>query len=449
MNFTLLSLQLSWFGAPGSFFSRSVENFAMKNSRFKYAYSPLFHFSRFRNIGFDSTTFANTLSRPITIHAEEFRKLSFNETSNFSDQSVSFVRCLFINLSSDSFGGAIYATSNEEACSVVVNNSGFSHCSAEAGGAIYVSKLSELTMEHVCFSDCISNTGDSSAFYGHTGEVVQTSWVSIVGGGAELNEDSRAVYVRSVKSFSRFLNISSNSQAITWYANSFFCEMLFTHINQVNAVTHLHLRHMANMVKFYDVVNCTLRDNSALFTLNGTKLSLFNGIFVNVKAKKCVHFGTEPGSTCRFQDCTFNGCNMEHEWGLITSRRVSFDVENATLFSPVMMNTDYCWYGQATWDIANIHFQVSGASVAFSVICLCVFVMYCFLKGKLAETGNLEKESDRRRSSDWSGKEEEGEELGIDEDLEAAQTDQNEPMAAITAAVTTETNEKPKEKTYQ
>ena len=451
MNFTILSLQLSLYGSPGAFFSRSVESLSMKSSFFTKAYSPLFHFSRFGKIDFVSTAFTNSLARPVTIENQDYRKMNFNETSNFSDTSVSFDRCLFINLSNpDGPGGAIYAISKEEGCSVRVNNSGFSNCYALEGGAIYVSRINDLALEHVCFSDCEAETGESSAFYGNTGESVQMSWVSVCGGSSDLVNSSRAIYIKSVKSYSKFLNVSDTAHAMTLYANAFFCEMLYTHINKVNAVTHMHMRHMANMVKYYDVVNCSMEDpNSSLFTLNGTKLSLFYGMFVNVKVAKCVVFGSEAGTTCRFQDCTFNGCMMEQDWSQITQRRVNYDVENATLYSPVMMNTDYCWYGQATWDVQSIAFQLSGASIAFLVICGCVFVLYCFMKGRLADPGNITKESEmRRRSSDWSGRDDELEELGIDEDLE--QPDQNEPMAAITDAVATESkDEKPKEKTYQ
>ena len=99
MNFTILSLQLSLYGSPGAFFSRSVESLSMKSSFFTKAYSPLFHFSRLGKIDFVSTAFTNSLARPVTIENQDYRKMNFNETSNFSDTSVSFDRCLFINLS--------------------------------------------------------------------------------------------------------------------------------------------------------------------------------------------------------------------------------------------------------------------------------------------------------------------------------------------------------------
>jgi hypothetical protein len=156
--------------------------------------------------------------------------------------------------------------------------------------------------------------------------------------------------------------------------------------------------------------NVEIRDSnfsSAIFILGGqmgSRLNVFNGIFIHVSGLLA---SQSQSSTVRIVDSVFADSAIELGKTDFFTRRCTVGTNlNLTLIGRTAMNTDYCWLGQATWDVTNISFQMSGASIVFVLICVTIFATYCFMKGKLADPGGMNKElDDRRKTSDWSDRE--------------------------------------------
>jgi hypothetical protein len=119
------------------------------------------------------------LSSAITIDTEQYRKVTFNLTANFSgDTDIS--RCLFVdcvNLYGN--GGAISVVSDSETGIIAINNSGFLNCwSTFSAGAFYIA-ISAFSIERTCFCNCSSELPNSTLLWSSTDDAISLSDIEI------------------------------------------------------------------------------------------------------------------------------------------------------------------------------------------------------------------------------------------------------------------------------
>lgn len=404
MNLTLTALQLTSLVSLSPQFSQNYERFTCKGCKFLQSFSKLATFRQFNSVKFVDTKFTRFLKGAVSVASQDFIKGNYSEPANFSEESVSFYRCVFLECSNSESGGAIYATSREEESHVIIRNCGFYGCTSEKqGGAICVFRTESLTIEHTCFTNCSAGSGQGNSVYSFTGEDLSLTSVSFVSAPEAAQSGSNQYYIRNVKSWMQYVNTSHSEDSSLVVITSYFCEMKYMHYSHAYSDYLMNSKRVSSLIKYVDVANCTF--GSSVFFLNESKLSLVHGIFVNIEGK-FLTMQSEIASTCRVVDVVFQSCSVDFDDSLITARRVVFDAGNATFYSPIAMNTDYCWVGQATWDINSVSFKLSGASVSFLLMCVVLAILYYFMKEKLEDPGGLNKkqESLRRKSSGWIGK---------------------------------------------
>ena len=140
MNLTIAALQLTGLVSLSPQFSQMKYNqFTCKGCKFSRSFSEIAALKQFNTVKFVDTKFLRFLNGAVSIESQDFTKRNFSEPSNFSEESVTFHKCLFLECSNTRSGGAIYATSREEECHIAIQNCGFYRCASEReGGALCI-----------------------------------------------------------------------------------------------------------------------------------------------------------------------------------------------------------------------------------------------------------------------------------------------------------------------
>jgi hypothetical protein len=208
----------------------------------------------------------------------------------------------------------------------------------------------------------------------------------------------------ALKSMNSFVNLTRTAIENAASVTAVFFEVSWLNVHNLTNANLFWFRRTAVLARKCDFEASAFEQG--IFWLKGAcQLSVYTSLFVDVVGG-LLDRRTDGNSTCRVIECVFNEASSLGNNSLITSRRCVFHFENATLYTNVRLNTDYCWIGQATWDVTNTRFRFSGATIAFILVCIGIFTTYCFVKGKLDDPGGLNKKSeDRRKSSEWSDQE--------------------------------------------
>jgi hypothetical protein len=345
---------------------------------------------------------SSVLRRTVSMEMEEHRKENFSRTLNYNQSSpISIVRCLFFDCSNyEGCGGAISVNSTDLATDVVINASGFRDCfSVIDGGAVYA-EIKTFTMDRTCFWNC-SCSGRGLTFVCRSDEIATISNVDLSETRSEFGSCITLVF--SLKSSHSCVNYSNIDCDMGSHIYSSLAEMVNIVVANVQCDYFVSYRQSAVLMRFCDFVNNSL--DISLLLLNNTKVSLQESVFKGFVGEMATYIAGGV-SSCRIAGCVFDAPQEMMNLTDITVRRCRFAISNATLYNGIPLNTDFCWLGQATWDISSISFSMSGASIAFQCIYLVIFVMYCLMKGRLKAIRPNQENEGGRKSSEWSEDEE-------------------------------------------
>jgi hypothetical protein len=212
--------------------------------------------------------------------------------------------------------------------------------------------------------------------------------------------------IHSLKLAGLYFNVSHSRKSVVGQSNSMFTELNWLTVYGLNVGALFDFR--SSSVLMRDCVFLNSNFSQAIFLLAGTmgsRLNVFDTAFSQVTGEFAI---LSEFSTARLTDSFFTDSAVSFESGNVLTRRCTIGTAlNLTINAQGPMNTDYCWLGQATWDVSQISFRLSGASIVYVLTCITIFVTYCCLKERMKKR-NKEEEDDpgARRSSDASDRDE-------------------------------------------
>jgi hypothetical protein len=412
LNLTIASLQRAALLSPGPLFTSPSTLLRLHHSAFFRSAVPVFHLSSFSHLSLADTKFCQFLNGAIHISKEEFRKVTFNSTRNFSGESVDIARCLFLECVSPLPGGAISFNSDGEVGTINISNSGFANCSSElSGGAIFVSARL-IALSRVCFANCTTYSGNATVIQSGVDESLVFEYVEFLEDSHE-SEYSVSCRLVSLESMWLYLNVTSPRTAVAFSVRSLQCKTTFLTAVGGTQVDLFQFTSSSMLMKSSDFVNNSF--SGGVFRLGaGAAMWISTSVFLRL-AGRIVDPRKDLASTCRLKECVFDVSEAELDSANITLRFCTVSAENVTVNAVVQLNTDFCWLGQATWDVSAVSFRLSGASIAFLLICIVIFTSFLIMKGKLEDPGGMNKASElRRKSSEWSDEKEEIKEIPLE-----------------------------------
>lgn len=405
LNITLTSLQLLNLFGSSPLISHPLHNFGIKNSYFSKSTVSVFYLNSFSHLSLFNVQFTRFSMSPIHISELDFRNQSFvNHTSWSNETSVTLTKCLFLNCkSSNSDGGAI-VMNNPQNSLLSINCSGFANCSTSGGkgGAIYCN-AENISLLKTCFQNCFCSDPHGDVIYLETFSEINLNYI-------EINNDdslqtlkstgSVLIYTSStLKNIYNTLNISNSVFDTGIIFKSHVTEVSFFSAINVNCSSLLSIENTALILSNSDIISSTSK--LAFLDCSSSLVLIVDSLFARISDQL---FKFNERTTFQFQNVIAD--SKKYFVNMSSTAGIHFN-DSASAFNQVKLNTDYCWLGQATWDVSQIKFKLSGASISFAIICFIVLCIYIYLKNKINQPlTDDDINPKRRKSSDWNEVEE-------------------------------------------
>ena len=248
----------------------------VRNGRFTRFFNNFLYSSVPLGLDLSSSTFKGFQNSAIFVQAEEATELvnqTFNENQTFHGAKIE--GCIFIECVGGEKGGAVYVDTK----SLTVRYSSFFNCSAQTGGALFVTGAwpESVTIETCCFVGCVG-TGQACGYAGEIyGQSVRISDVSLVdcvsadgdvgyvllGGANGLKSAnvnmSNTLSSKCIGAF-KFTGIHFEDTLVTYHhASGFSCSYLYYFILETWSN-----RPAVARVSYIDVENLTLTEGDVL-----------------------------------------------------------------------------------------------------------------------------------------------------------------------------------------
>ena len=310
------------------------------------------------------------------------------------DSPVELTKCLFIECHiHNSSGGAIYMNIPEGNSSLLINCSGFANCSSnENGGAIYCCTRN-INILRTCFQNCECDKKDGQILFLTSPLEIVTNYIQIHDESINENEGSYLLYIAAKqKTLFNTYNISGFRFSNCMKISSHITEINFLYLDSVVSDSVIYVSETALLLTNSDFVNSTA--SNSFIIARSTLILITDSVFTSISSNL-----VDLDDRSQIQ---FDSVHLDKNVIISQSNGVSFN-DNFTFANQVQLNSDFCWIGQATWDVTNIKFKLSGASISFAIICFLVLCVYIYLKKKLNEPVNFDDlMPKRRKSSDWN-----------------------------------------------
>ena len=375
MNISLLNLVVAS-SLQGPYLSQGPSRLGgtvtVRNGRFTRFFNSFLYSAAPLGVELSSSTFTSFQNSAILIQAEEAAELvnqTFNETQKFMGSKIE--GCLFTECVGAEKGGAVYV----DTVSLTVKYSSFFNCSAQTGGALFVTGAwpVSVTIETCCFVGCVG-TGKACGYAGEIyGQQVVFSDVSLVdcvspdgdvgyvilGGANGLKSAnvnmSNTIASKCIGGF-KFTNVHHQNADVSYHhASGFSCSYLYSFMVETWDDLPAVVR-----VSHVDVTNLTFAEGDVLqvppeqcpggcptpavfWTLNSQASSghIANGIEVS----NCNVFGVQGDGTFLWAwygaKMSASECRSDRDFKL---EGVTF-TETYTPNELTMNNEEYCYYG--------------------------------------------------------------------------------------------------------
>ncbi|OHT08880.1 hypothetical protein TRFO_22464 [Tritrichomonas foetus] len=455
LNTTILSLHLLNLQGAAPLLTRTHQTLTMKNLYFGLSATSILCLNSFSRISLDSVQFHKFAMSPIHLSSLSYLNKTFSEQSKFSENEVVLTKCLFLNcVCTNSSGGAIFMDLDlHDSTSLYVNCSGFANCStSEEGGAIFC-RAKNITLYRTCFQNCYADKIHGQIINLKSANDIQLNYIQI-NQDVEHIQNSDLFYTEALmKNIFNTINISNSEFSNGFQFQSHLSELSFISLSNSTCDSLLVFQNTGILFTYCDVINSSAK--KSFLISRKSLLMIVDSAFIGI-SPDLIDFD----EFSRIQLTSISvGKNVKIDSQFLTEGIIYND--DATYANLIQLNSDYCWVGQATWDVTNIKFKLSGASISFAVICFCVSCIYIYLKRKLDQPLSEEDVSPKRRkSSDWNDLEEpeEDEILIINEEIQEeeseveqnSQSDNEIPLKNISVEQTSEnpTKEKSDANTY-
>lgn len=399
LNITITSLTLLSLNGISPLISSQFANMNMKNSYFTRSISPIFYLHTYSHLFLDNIRFDKFSNAPLHIANADYHNKSFtNHTTFLNDPSVVLLKCLFLNCNSpNENGGGILMESDAENSILSINCSGFANCTAVSGGAIYC-KVRNINFSRTCFYNCFSSEGNGEVLYLETNAEIDMNYIQINSDLPITSEQSRLVNSKaSLKNIYDTLNISKSQFKTGLSLFSHITEVSYLSVSNSTCDSILQVENTALLIQFSDFQD--LSKSNFIVSSENSLILVVDSLFLNVSIRGFIDEANHTNQMIQFKNVYTDNLTR-----FTLTAEIKELPENYTNSHQIQLNTDYCWLGQATWDVSNIKFKFSGASISFIIICFFVFCIYIYLKNKITQplTEEAFNPKSRRKSSDWN-----------------------------------------------